>query len=103
MIDLQHGCEVTHSLLYFRLRQTLFRAAQRERHVLINGELRIQRVALEYHRHVPIGRLERINGLVSNADRPTVWRNDAGDEIQRCGFAGSGRTKNREKFLVSYL
>src|ERR1700722_14821737 len=68
MVNLEHRCEMTHALLYFRRWQPMLRAPQRERHVLINRELRIKGVALKHHRHISICRFQPVHTSIADAN-----------------------------------
>ena len=92
LVDLEHPGDRAHPLVagLGRVAAGGPRRAQREGKVLVDREMRIERVALEGHRHVAVGGIEP--RCVAPADEdPTAGRLDeAGDEVERGRLAGSG-------------
>jgi hypothetical protein len=100
MIDLHHLGVTPYSLLHLTGRCTVFRAPERKSHILEHGHLRVERVALENHRYIPVGRLEAIDLSSTDPDATTVWRHDPGYQVKCRGFPGAGWTENGDELLI---
>ena len=74
--------------------------AKRERHVLINREVRIESVVLEDHRDVAVFRLKVVNddAVDFNGTFGDVFKTR--DHAERGGFAAAGRSDEDDEFLI---
>ena len=73
---------------------------QRERQVLENGLLRVERVVLEHHGDVPVLGIEIVDQPVADVDVPAGHRNEAGNEIERRRLAAAGRADQSDELSV---
>jgi len=71
-----------------------------ERHVLPHGHVRVQRVGLEDHRDVAILRRELVHDLAVHAQLAVADVLQAGDHVQRRGFAAAGRPDEDDELAV---
>ena len=62
--------------------------------------MRIERVALEDHRDVPVFGLDIIDELAINVEFSAGDVFQAGDHAERRGFSAAGRTDKNNEFLV---
>ena len=78
-----------------------FLEPQTERDVVIDVQMREERVALKYGVHLPrVGR--HIGDIFPlKEDGAFIGRLEAADEAQGRGFAATGRTQQGDKFFVS--
>ena len=76
---------------------------QTESHVVVNGHVRIQSVALENHRDVAILRGNMVDELVVDIEFATGDVFQAGDHAQGGGLTTAGRTNQNDEFLVFNL
>jgi len=58
-----------------------------KRQVVEDAHVRVERVVLEDHRHVPLARVERVDDLVADADLPFADFLESGGHPQRRGLA----------------
>ena len=68
-----------------------FPEAKRERHVLPDGHVRIERIALEDHRDVTVRGRHVVDHAPSDGERAAGDRLESGDHSQRRALAASGR------------
>ena len=78
----------------------MFGAAQRESHILVDGHLWIERIALKNHRYIPISRLQAVDISSPDPDPTPVRGNNPGNQVERRGFPGACRTKNGDELLI---
>ena len=71
-----------------------------ERHVVIHGHMRIQRVVLEHHRDVAILRRDVVDEAVADVELALGDLLQAGDHAQGGGLAAAGRTNQNDELLV---
>ena len=71
-----------------------------ERHVVIHGHVRIQRVVLEHHRDVAVLRRDVVDQAVANVELALRDLLKAGDHAQRGGLAAAGRSDQNDELLV---
>jgi hypothetical protein len=62
--------------------------------------VRVERVVLEHHRNVAIGRLEIGDVACADRDRTRRGRLQAGDHSQRGRFSATGRAEQNQEFAV---
>jgi hypothetical protein len=63
LIEIERPARLTHLRVDLLLAE-LLREAQRERDVLVHGEMRVEGVVLEHHREVPVARGEVVDAPV---------------------------------------
>ncbi len=74
--------------------------AESEAEIAANGHVRVERVALEDHRHAALLRREAGDILVVEPHASRARGFEAGDEPQRRGLAAARRPDQHEKFAV---
>ena len=75
--------------------------AQREREVVEDGHVRVERVVLEDHRHVALARVERVDEPVADADLAFADLLEAGGHPQRRRLAAPGRPDEHHQLAVA--
>ena len=76
------------------------RRAQRKREIIVHGKMRIQGILLEHERHVAqCGRVPRRVAAV-DGDHAGIGLLQAGDEPQKRGLAGAGRTEQHDEIAA---
>jgi hypothetical protein len=73
---------------------------QRERQVLRDGHVRVQRVVLEHHRDVAVLRIGVGDVTFADVDPPGIHRLQAGHHPQRCRLAAAGRPDEDQEFAI---
>ncbi len=73
---------------------------QAERHVVVDGHVRVEGVALEDHRDVAILGGHVVDQAVADVDVALVDLLQAGQQPQARGLAAAGRTDEDQEFLV---
>ena len=98
LLDAQNLRGLANELVDLVLR--LLAQLQAERHVVINGHVRIERVVLEDHRDIAILRRHVVHQTV--ADVQFAFRNlfKTRDHTERRGLAAAGRTDQNDELLV---
>ena len=76
---------------------------QPEADVAVDAHVRIERVVLEDHRQVALARLERVDDLVADPDRPLADRLEPGHHPQRGRLAAARRTDEHHELAVRDL
>ena len=76
------------------------RARKRERHVAVNGLVRIQRVVLEHHRDVPVLRRHVVDQPVADADLAIARLFQPRDHPQNGRLAAARRPHQHDELLV---
>ena len=71
-----------------------------ERHVLVHGHVRVERVVLEHHRDVAILRRHVVDDIRSDQDLAARDVLEAGDHAQRRGLAAARRADQHHELLV---
>jgi hypothetical protein len=71
-----------------------------ERHVVVDGHVRVQGVALEDHRDVAFLRRHRVDDPIGDPDRALADRFEAGYHPQRRCLAASGRSDEDDELAV---
>ena len=66
LLDLQDARGLAHALVDLGLRR--FAVAQAVGHVVVDSHVRIERVVLEHHRDVALGRLDVVDDALADAD-----------------------------------
>jgi hypothetical protein len=66
LLDFQDACGFAHALFDLVLRG--FAVAQPVGHVVVDAHMRIERVVLEHHRDVALGRLDVVDDALADAD-----------------------------------
>ena len=76
---------------------------ERKRHVFIDSHMRIERIALEYHRNIAVFRLHIVDPFT--ADQQISFRDvlQPGDHTQGGGFPASGGAYQNDELLVCDL
>jgi hypothetical protein len=74
-----------------------------ERHVLVHGHVRIQRVVLEHHGDVAVLRGNVVHQLVADVQLALGDLLQAGDHAQRGGLAAAGGADEDDEFLIGDL
>ena len=74
--------------------------AQPERQVLPHGHVRIERVALEHHRHVALLRRHTSHIVAADQDAAGAGRVEAGNQTEHRALAAARRTDEHEQFPV---
>ena len=74
--------------------------AEREGEVLVDGEMRVERVVLEHEGDVAVGGAEILDRLAVEQDFAGVDLLEAGDGTQRRGLAAAGGAEEDDEFLV---
>jgi hypothetical protein len=91
-------CDLRHAPARLRGRGAAGREAEAD--VLLDGQVREQREALEHHRHAAVGRRQRGDVAPAHADAARVRRLEAGDEPQQRALARPGGPEDREQLAV---
>ena len=73
---------------------------QAERHVLVHGHVRVERVVLEHHGHVAVLRRHIVDHLAVDHDLAVGDVLEAGDHAQGGRLAAAGRPDQHHEFLV---
>ena len=73
---------------------------QAERHVVVNGHVRIQSVVLEHHRDIAILRRDVVDQLVADVQLALGDLFQTGDHTQRGGLTAAGRPDQNDELLV---
>jgi hypothetical protein len=76
---------------------------QTERHVLVHGHVRIQRVVLEDHGDVSVHRRHVVDHAIPDPDRALGHLLEAGDHQQDRGLAASGGADEDHQAAVGHL
>jgi hypothetical protein len=77
--------------------------AQRESDIFGDGHVRIERVALEYHRDVAVAGFQASDVLATEKDGACVGFFQAGDDAEKGGFSAAGWAEEDDEFPVSGL
>ena len=77
--------------------------SQTERHVIVNGHMRIKRVVLEDHRYIAVLGLDVVNELVVDIQLARRDILQAGYHAERGRLTAAGRTDEYDKLLVVYI
>ena len=85
-------------LFDLRLRELL--QPQTERHVLVDGHMRIKRVILEHHCDVPVLRRHIVDQLVADIDLAGGGFLETGDHPQGRGLAAARRADQHDELAV---
>jgi hypothetical protein len=99
--EVEDGRGLLDALVDLRLR--LAGDLEREAHVRGDRHVRVQRVVLEHHRDVAVGRVDVGDVAVADADRAAVDRLEAGQHAQRGRLAAAGRSDEDEELAVADL
>ena len=73
---------------------------QAERHVIINGHMRVQSIVLEHHRDISVLRRHIVCELVADIKLALADLFKAGDHSQCRGLTAAGRSDENDKLLV---
>ena len=73
---------------------------QREAHVLLDGHVRVQRIALEHHRHAALRRIERGHAAPADADIAVVDVLEPRDHAQQRRLAAAGRADEHGELAI---
>ena len=76
---------------------------ERERHVVVNAHVRVQRVGLEDHRDVAVLGLDVVDHATVDLEGAGGDVLEAGDHAQRRGLAAAGRADEDDELLVGDL
>ena len=76
---------------------------QRKRDVAVDGQVRIERVALEDHRDPPLPRREPVDEDAADPDLAGRGLLEPGDHPENCRLAGAGGTEQHEELAVAAL
>ncbi len=92
-------------LLHARQDLTLGQPAdlQAVRHVVEHGHVRIQRVVLEHHGDVALGRLQFVDHAIADPDLAAGDRLQAGHHAQQRGLAAARRPDDDDELPVADL
>ncbi len=90
-----------HAALDLRLRHLLH--PQAERDVLVDGQVRVERVALEHHRDVAVTRRHVVDDALADPQRALGDLLEAGDHPQRRRLAAPGRPDEHHELAVGDL
>ncbi len=80
-VQLEQLCDTLDARSDLPLRYSV--RAKGERQVVEDAHVRVERIVLEDHRHVPLARVERVDDLVADADLPFADLLEAGGHPQR--------------------
>ena len=89
LLDLEDPRRPPHALVDLLLRQLA--QLEPEGEVLLDGHVRVERVALEDHRDVPVLRSQVVDDSVADADLAVADLLEAGEHPQRGRLAAAGR------------
>ena len=73
---------------------------EREAEIFADGEMRVERIALENHRDVALARRQAVGDRAADCEHPAGDRLEAGDHAQRRRLAASGRPDQHQEFAV---
>ena len=73
---------------------------QTERHVVVNGHVRIQRVVLEHHRDIPVFRRDVVDQAAVDVEFAVRNFFQPRDHAEGGGFTAAGRPDEDDKFLI---
>ncbi len=77
--------------------------SQTERHIIVDGHMRIKRVVLEDHRYIAVLGLDVVNELVVDIQLTRRDILQAGYHAKRGRLTAAGRTDEYDKLLVVYI
>ena len=97
-VEVQNPGRLRHALLNRRGRRLA--QLQAERHVVGNGHVRIQRIALEHHRDVAVLRLHIVDDLAVDGDRAAGNLLEPGQHAQQRRFAASRWANQHHELAV---
>ncbi len=97
-LDVQEACDLLHARAHLRAR--LAPHLHAEGQVLVDGHVRVERVALEDHREVAILRRHAVLDLATDRDRPVGGPLEAGEHAQRGRLATAGRPDEDEELAI---
>src|SRR6185503_9853651 len=75
--------------------------AQAVGHVVVNGHVRVERVVLEHHRDIAIGRLDLVDDATADVDLTAGDGLQACDHAQQRGLAAAGRPDQHAELAVA--
>ena len=75
-------------------------ATQSEPEVVANAEMRIQRIALEHHRHIALGRPQLGYSLLPHQDFTRTGCLKACHQPEQGALTAAGRTDQNQKFTI---
>ena len=78
-------------------------AAQSKANVVRHAQVRIERVALEHHRHIPLGGAQTAHGPIAHKDLTTAGLVEACQEPQQGAFTAAGGAHQHQKFPICNL
>ena len=94
-VDLEHLADFLHAALdvFPAVLPAPARHVERKGHVVEDGHVRIERVVLEGHGYIALGRVHLVHGLIIEVDRAAVERFETGDQLEGRRLARAGRPK----------
>jgi len=102
VIDSDEASHFLHPPLDLVFRDSPHRGPQRKREIVEHGEVRIQRILLEDHRHVALRRRVVRDVASVECDRSGVRLFQPGDEAQQCRLARTGWPEQDHEFTVRH-
>jgi hypothetical protein len=97
----EHGGRLAHQPSPLRLVDVA--GEQRELDVLAHRLVRVERVALEHHRDVPVLGLDAGDHLAADAHRAVGGLVEPGDHAQRGGLPAAGRAEEHEELAIGHV
>ena len=98
VLDIEEFGRFLHPLLDLRLRRLAH--LQRERQVLLDRFVRIQRIVLEHHGDVAVFRIEIIHQLVANVDIAVRDLDQSRHQVQGRRFSAAGWADQRHELAI---
>ncbi len=74
--------------------------SERERDVVLHGQVRIKGIVLEYEADAAVLRRYVGDVVLPEIDASLGRRLETADEVKRCGFAAAGRTEQSDQLAV---
>ena len=101
LLEVEDARGIVHDLIDLVLRGLA--QAQRERHVLVNRHVRVERVVLKHHRDVAVLGLHIVHDATVDLERARGDVLQACDHAQRSRFAATRRSDKDDELLVGDL
>ena len=96
--DAENGCGFTHAGIYFL--GIYFAQFKTERHIVVNGHVRIQSVVLEHHRYIAVLRIGVVYQLIVDVKLARGDFFQTGNHTQGGGLTATGRSDEYDKFFI---
>ena len=100
-LDAEHACSFHHARLDLGLRR--FPVAQAVGHVVVDRHVRIERVVLEHHGDVALGRLDVVDHAIADPNLARADGLDPSDHAQQRRFPAAGGPHEHAKGAVGHV